>query len=260
MIADKQGSDRRIVRISCRKVSAGKDSLAGVVAKQRLQPQLRPVFPFHGGIPGVIQDIDAAFRQEDAHGPGTVDLDGLLPQRFQLSGVIEGRKSRPAAGKRVPKQVGLLIPEEREMCIRDRHKGQWEFGCAKAVINKSIGDRIKEEYKQDFGIDIEPVYDENRTIKEPIPIALYNVEHKIGLDNNNRDKGIITLAEIKGDYNIEDFQSTEKHDRVQWITKEELSDIETKFPRHVPDFEQTLSIAFKRIEEFYGKTRDERTL
>ena len=152
----------------------------------------------------------------------------------------------------------ILIAKRSEN--REKHKGQWEFGCAKAVINKSIGDRIKEEYKQDFGIDIEPVYDENRTIKEPIPIALYNVEHKIGLDNNNRDKGIITLAEIKGDYNIEDFQSTVKHDQVQWITKEELSDIKTKFPRHVPDFEQTLSIAFKRIEEFYGKTRDERTL
>lgn len=152
----------------------------------------------------------------------------------------------------------ILIAKRSEN--REKHKGQWEFGCAKAVINKSIGDRIKEEYKQDFGIDIEPVYDESRTIKEPIPIALYDVGHKIGLDDNNKDKGIITLAEIKGDYNIEDFQPTAKHEQVQWITKEELSDIATKCLQHVPDFEQTLRTAFKRIEELYGKNRDERTL
>lgn len=141
----------------------------------------------------------------------------------------------------------ILVAKRQE--TRSKHKGQWEFGCAKAVIDKSIAQKIKEEYKQDFGIDIEPVLDKNRTIQEPIPLAIYYVDHSNREDNNHKkDKGIITLAKIIGDYDPTDFRPTEKHEQVCWVSEAELTKIESIFEKRVPDFEQTLIDAFKMIK------------
>lgn len=74
---------------------------------------------------------------------------------------------------------------------RDKLKDQWEFGCAKAAINKSIVEKIKEEYEQDFNIKIEPVIDTSREQKEPIPIALYNVEHKSRIDGDKKIRELL---------------------------------------------------------------------
>ena len=129
---------------------------------------------------------------------------------------------------------------------RELFKDNWEFGCAKATINKSISDKIKEEYKEDFDIDIDPVVDNLRSQKEPIPIAIYSVEHKANFDMQGNDKGIITLARIKGNFDIAKFVATDKHDKLAWIYEEDnLED----FTPSIPDFAQTLKTCFARIKE-----------
>lgn len=144
---------------------------------------------------------------------------------------------------------GIKILIAKRQGFREKHKGEWEFGCAKAVINKSIAERIKEEYWQDFNIRIEPVLDETRQIREPIPIALYQVSHGSHIhDAEKKDKGIITLARITDEFNPADFNATDKHEKLEWITESDLPDIQTRFEKTVPDFEQTLREAFAKIK------------
>ncbi len=154
-------------------------------------------------------------------------------------------------------QIQILVAKRQ--ANREKHKGAWEFGCAKAVIDKSIAQKIKEEYEQDFNIKIEPVLDESREIKEPIPIALYQVPHTSHLnDVEKKDKGIITLAEIIDDYDPDSFEPSEKHEKVQWVTESDLPNIKTMYKECVPDFEQTLRDAFGKIEIlFMEKKRNE---
>lgn len=147
-------------------------------------------------------------------------------------------------------KIKILIAKRQKN--REKLHGKWEFGCAKAVINKSIAQRIKEEYKQDFNIDIHPVLDSSREMQEPIPIALYQINH--GGDSEataNMDKGIITLAEISGEYNPDDFKATAKHEKVRWITESELDDVEDELIDLVPDFKRTLQQSFEKIRELY---------
>ncbi len=148
--------------------------------------------------------------------------------------------------KKEGEKIKILVAKRADG--REKHKGAWEFGCAKAVIDKSIAQKIKEEYQQDFNIEIAPVLDDTREIKEPIPIALYQIEHNSQLsDVEKMDKGIITLARIIGDYEPKDFKANDKHEKVQWITESELPDINKNYLSKVPDFEQTLKQAFKMI-------------
>lgn len=149
--------------------------------------------------------------------------------------------------KKVEGEIKILIAKRAEK--REKLNGKWEFGCAKAEIDKSLAQRIKEEYKQDFNIDIEPVLDNDRKMKEPIPIALYHVSHS-GQTNgkSKQDKGIITLAEIKGDFELENFVPTKKHEKVKWITEKDLAKIDTICEEKIPDFKNTLVKAFQKIK------------
>lgn len=146
--------------------------------------------------------------------------------------------------KKCENKIKILVAKRLD--TREKHKGEWEFGCAKAAIDKSISEKIKEEYKQDFNINIEPIFDETREQKEPIPLALYHVKHTSQSDK--KDKGIITLAEIMGDYELDDFTETSKHSEVKWVTEDDLDKIETEFDKRVPDFKQTLQAAFDKIK------------
>lgn len=141
-------------------------------------------------------------------------------------------------------KIKILVAKRLDS--KEKHKGEWEFGCAKATIDKSIGEKIKEEYKLDFNINIEPILDETREQKEPIPLALYEVNH--GLGSDKKDKGIITLARIIDDYDPSSFKRNEKHSKVEWVTENDLDKIETKFDKRVPDFKQTLQAAFNKIK------------
>lgn len=147
-------------------------------------------------------------------------------------------------------KIKILIAKRQ--VNREKLCGKWEFGCAKAVINKSIAQRIKEEYKQDFSIDIEPVLDNSREIQEPIPIALYQINHGGDSDATaNMDKGIITLAKISGEYNPDNFKSTVKHEKVRWITEADLNSVENELADTVPDFKRTLQQSFEKIRELH---------
>lgn len=149
--------------------------------------------------------------------------------------------------KTIGEEIKILVAKRTDR--REKHKGAWEFGCAKAVIDKSIAQKIKEEYKQDFNIEIEPVLDNTREIKEPVPIALYQIAHGFQLiDAEKKDKGIITLARIIGEYDPKDFKPNDKHEKVKWITEAELEDIDKNYLNKVPDFEQTLRQAFDKIK------------
>ncbi|MDO4439226.1 MAG: hypothetical protein Q4B86_07280 [Eubacteriales bacterium] len=143
---------------------------------------------------------------------------------------------------------GIKILVAKRTDSREKFKEQWEFGCAKAVMNKSLVEKIKEEYKNDFNIEIEPVIDENREQKEPVPIALYNVNRMGDVASCKSDKGVITMAEIIGDFNVDTFKPTEKHDKLAWIKKEDIDEIDIKYSNHVPDFKETIISVFERVE------------
>ena len=53
--------------------------------------------------------------------------------------------------------------------------------------------------------------------KQPIPLALYEVESEQG-----KDKGVISLAEVVETYKKSDFKENEKHSEVRWISREEV--------------------------------------
>lgn len=130
---------------------------------------------------------------------------------------------------------------------KDSNPGLWEFGCAKARLSEKFSNSIVDEYKNDFGIEIELITDLSRKDKQPIPIAIYEMPKEDGLH-----KGVITLGKIKNVINLEDFKGSEKHDKIKWISEEE---VETFDEQAVPDFKETLNLAFKKIKSL--KERDE---
>lgn len=146
--------------------------------------------------------------------------------------------------------IKILVAKRSES--KKRFSGQWEFGCVKAVSDKTISQKLIEDYKKDFNINIKPVIDKNREIKEPIPIALYSVNHGDSSTRNGQDKGIITLAEIIGNYEPGAFQKTLKHEKLQWVTEKDLPNIDKLFETCIPDFKSTLIIAFERIKSLDG--------
>lgn len=141
-------------------------------------------------------------------------------------------------------EVKILVAKRTK--TREKFNGQWEFGCAKIMMGDNITQKLVTEYKKDFNIEISPVLDNLQKIKEPIPIALYHIEHKT--NNNESDIGIITLAEINGDYNPDDFKPTNKHEKVKWVIEEDLKGLEREFQECIPDFKQTLQKAFEKIK------------
>lgn len=133
----------------------------------------------------------------------------------------------------------ILIARRTEK--RSCNPGKWEFGCAKSNFNDSIEQCLIYEYKEDFNVEIKPVLDENRTMKQPIPLAIYEVEK-----DHKKYKGIIVLAEIQGNYTENDFKPTDKHDKIKFIREEELDKFEEEA---VPDFKNSLIAGFKYLKE-----------
>ena len=128
---------------------------------------------------------------------------------------------------------------------RKKYPDQWEFGCAKGTLEKSLSEQIEQEYFDDFKLKIKVVCDENRDDKQPIPLALYEIKSDQG-----KDKGFISLAEIIEPYRADSFEANNKHSRVRWISKEEIDAFEEET---VKDFKNTLQLAFEKMEELHGK-------
>ena len=128
---------------------------------------------------------------------------------------------------------------------RKFYSGLWEFGCAKASIDKNLCESIKEEYKNDFGIEIDVICDNEREDKEPTPIALYQVDKLDKLQ-----KGVIVAARIiEGIERIGDvIEVRGKHEEYRWISEEELE----KFDQlAINDFKDTLKKIFAMWNEIF---------
>lgn len=78
---------------------------------------------------------------------------------------------------------------------RNINTDKWEFGCAHANVDKNLIDSIEDDYKRDFGIDIEVIKKTNRRDDEPIPIALYQI-----IKSEQLQKGVIVVAKILNEY------------------------------------------------------------
>lgn len=126
---------------------------------------------------------------------------------------------------------------------RAKLPGHWEFGCAKGKLEKTLIEQIEEEYREDFGIQIKVQSDKERKDLQPVPLAIYEIESEQG-----RDKGIITLAEIVGEVDVERFHS-DKHSQIRWIEEDEVDRFSEPA---VKDFKHTLKIVFKRLREMDG--------
>lgn len=123
--------------------------------------------------------------------------------------------------------------------------GLWEFGCAKASIDKNLCDSIKEEYKNDFGIEIDIICDNKREDKEPKPIALYQVDKVDKLQ-----KGVIVVARItqNAEQIDEVIKKRGKHENYEWITEE---NVETFDESAINDFKDTLKKVFTMWDEMF---------
>ena len=108
------------------------------------------------------------------------------------------------------------------------------------MLEKSLVERIQEEYESDFGLQIKVLCNDEREDIQPIPLAMYEVESEQG-----KDKGIITMAEIVNDVDVEKFCGT-KHTELRWISEDE---VESFSEPAVADFKNTLKMVFKRLKE-----------
>lgn len=121
----------------------------------------------------------------------------------------------------------------------------WEFGCAKANIEKNLCDSVKEDYKNDFGIDIDVICNDERTDIEPKPIALYQISK-----GDKFQKGVIVVAKIiKNIDKIDEvIKKKGKHEKYRWISEQE---IETFNEPAINDFKDTLKKVFAMWDEIF---------
>lgn len=123
---------------------------------------------------------------------------------------------------------------------REKFPGYWEFGCAKGTLETSLAEQIEDEYRKDFGIEIKVQCNKDREDIQPIPLAMYEVDGEQG-----KDKGIITMAEIIGEFDVDNFHGI-KHSKVRWIEEKEVDQFSEKA---VSDFKNTLKIVFNKLRE-----------
>jgi hypothetical protein len=119
---------------------------------------------------------------------------------------------------------------------RNHKPNVWEFGCAKAEIDKTLIETIKKEYHNDIGIDIDVICDSNREDKQPIPLALYTIEK-----NSDYHKGILMIAEAK----IKELTlNAERYTDHKWIKESQIDE----FEESINDFKDSLKKVFKYLE------------
>lgn len=123
--------------------------------------------------------------------------------------------------------------------------GLWEFGCAKANIEQNLCDSIVEDYKSDFGIDIDIICDGGRKDTEPRPIALYQVKKVEKLQ-----KGVIVIAKVVGNLDKidETIKARGKHETYKWISEDEIDEFDEPV---IDDFKDTLKKVFSLWDEVF---------
>lgn len=136
----------------------------------------------------------------------------------------------------------ILIAKRKN---RKYFSGLWEFGCVKASTDKNLCDSIKEDYKNDFGIDIDIICDGERKDIEPKPIALYQVDKVDKLQ-----KGVIVVAKvIQNTDKIDDvIRARGKHEKYRWISEEEVEKFDEPA---INDFKDTLKKVFTMWDDIF---------
>lgn len=137
-----------------------------------------------------------------------------------------------------------------QRAAKDYLPGKWEFGCAKANYTMDLVEIIQNEYKEDFGIDIKLVLDENRSDKQPIPLAVYTINRKEELH-----KGIIFIADIVG--GEIDLKESKKHTDYKFVREKDLITMEKEGMEFVPDALDTMKKAFDLRHKIREETVDE---
>lgn len=157
-------------------------------------------------------------------------IDYLKPQTLELHcvAVCYNKKTKK-----------ILIAKRNDQ--RETEPGKWEFGCSKASMEVGICESIVNDYKEDFDLDIEVVVDSKREDREPIPLAIYQIQKDNGLH-----KGIILLAVVDVDEINYFFNPSKKHTQIKWIEESEISGFSEDC---VSDFKITLEMAFEKVRE-----------
>lgn len=100
---------------------------------------------------------------------------------------------------------------------------------------------LTEEYEKYFGVKIRLIMDPARTDRQPVPLAVYELDRK-----DNFKKGIIFMAEIAEGFDAETFQESADYSQAVWIDKDNLHCLASEAA--VNDFEITCRTVFNSIE------------
>ncbi|WP_370775853.1 hypothetical protein [Anaerobutyricum hallii] len=138
---------------------------------------------------------------------------------------------------------------ERKVMITHRgmyhstNPGKWEFGCAKLASDKKMIDSIENYYKNTYGVEIELVVDKTRNEKQPVPLAVYELQ-----SGNNLKKGVIFVAKVKNAIESDEFRAEKSHDKIKWIGEDE---IDTYKNNAIQDFDNTLRTVFNNFNSYF---------
>ncbi len=133
-------------------------------------------------------------------------------------------------------------------CVEHKtYPGQWEFGCAKAKSCEQLSKTIEDHYHQLFDINLRLVKCKGRDEEQPLPLAVYEIPKSY----QNINKGIIFIGEILNDVDLEKFRSDSTHDKIRWVTEDQINDFSVTDV--VPDFKSTLSMVFSNFDTYFSK-------
>ncbi|ATF11641.1 hypothetical protein A616_06470 [Brevibacillus brevis X23] len=112
-----------------------------------------------------------------------------------------------------------------------RLNGVWEFGCGQLKKSQSFEECLGLSYKEDFSAEID-------TFGSAIPVSTYVIEDR---DEKRKIPGILFLAKILNQEEVEKSFNKEKHTEVQWFDPTKLTQI--KEEDYVPNFKDTVQKA-----------------
>ena len=139
----------------------------------------------------------------------------------------------------------ILIAKRGSNHLYDCEK--WDFGCAKADGNHNLVEKIKDAYRNFFGVEIDLVMDTSREDSQPIPIAVYEIHTQ---NDSATKKGIIFVAKVKNPSIINEFRKNPGHNSVRWLTEDQVATV--KADEAITDFHDTINKVFSKWNDFFG--------
>ncbi|MGJ4787757.1 NUDIX domain-containing protein [Leptospira koniambonensis] len=117
----------------------------------------------------------------------------------------------------------------KRVATKRRLPGIWEFGCAQLKFGKSIEECMMVDYKEDFGIEINP---------SPLrPISTYQITN----DDGSIIPGIIFAAVSNSEKLRED--SNKKHSEIKWFSNSDIRSLGDQIM--VPEAKECIRLAFE---------------